>query len=228
MPLQIELTEYRLRFTRPLSPPEAARLRGFFGNTYADEVLLHHHQSDGQLLYEYPRVQFKVLARMAHLIGLAKGGAIVERLWREVDQARIGEEQLPVLEASLVRRRERLGEADALMAYRFRSPWLGLNQANHRRYESCTTDAERQELLARLLIGNCLALAKAFGHRVEARLTAEVGKLYPTPTRLKGVPMLGFRGVFRVNFHLPAQIGIGKSVSRGFGTVEPLWQDGQS
>ena len=32
--------------------------------------------------------------------------------------------------------------------------------------------------------------------------------------------MVGFVGTFRVNFHIPEHAGIGKSVSRGFGTVE--------
>jgi len=36
---------------------------------------------------------------------------------------------------------------------------------------------------------------------------------------LKGVAMMGFKGSFAVNFNLPDYIGIGKSVSRGFGTV---------
>mgnify|MGYP000253421783 CR=1 FL=1 len=37
---------------------------------------------------------------------------------------------------------------------------------------------------------------------------------------LKGVPMLGFLGTFSVNFEIPDYWGIGKSVSRGFGTVK--------
>lgn len=40
------------------------------------------------------------------------------------------------------------------------------------------------------------------------------------PTSLKGTPMLGFLGTFSVNFAIPDYWGIGKSVSRGFGTVK--------
>ena len=147
---------------------------------------------------------------------------MVERLWREVDQARLGHEDLPVLEATLLRRRERLGESAEPFEYSFVNPWIGLNQANHVRYESAPTDSERQTILERVLVGNCLSLAKSFGHQVAVRLTADAGRLRSVPVRLKGVQMLGFRGTFRVNFKLPAWIGIGKSVSRGFGTVEPL------
>jgi hypothetical protein len=92
------ITEYRLRLGRPLIPAEATQLRGFFGRAYSNEVLLHHHQGDGQFLYHYPRVQFKVLDSAACLLGIEQGGDIVERLWREVDAARIGHDNLPVLE----------------------------------------------------------------------------------------------------------------------------------
>src|SRR5689334_20100478 len=95
-PLLLDITEYRLRLSRPLVPAEATLLRGFFGNTYRDEVLLHHHDPGGGLRYDYPRVQFKVLDREADLIGVGKGDEVVTRLWMEVDRARVGPEELPV------------------------------------------------------------------------------------------------------------------------------------
>ncbi len=219
---ELDITEYRLRFERPLVPGEATHLRGFFGSAFAEEQLLHHHRMDGSLVYDYPRVQFKVLDRTAYLIGLAAGADLVTRLWGEVDQARIGEETMPVLEAGLVRRWETLGETTHSIAYHFQTPWMGLNQENHRQYRAIASQDERRALVERILVGNCLSLAKAFGHRVTARLTADARRLRPRPTRLKGIEMLAFLGTFRVNFHLPDHIGIGKSVSRGFGTVERI------
>jgi hypothetical protein len=219
---KLDIIEYRLRFERSLAPGEATHLRGFFGSAFAKEQLLHQHRTDGSLIYAYPRVQFKVLDRTAHLIGLAEGADLVTRLWGEVDQAKIGEETMPVLEAGLVRRREALGETAQSIAYRFRTPWMGLNQENHRQYQAITGLDERRSLVERILVGNCLSLAKGFGHRVAARLIADARGLRPRPTRFKGVEMLAFLGTFRVNFHLPDHIGIGKSVSRGFGTVERL------
>lgn len=216
----LDIVEYRLRFGRPLSPGEATQLRGYFGDAFVDEVLLHHHNPDGSLRYAYPRVQFKVLDQTAHLIGLAEGCDLVARLWATVDQARIGQECLPVLESGLTRRREAVGESDEPVTYRFRTPWLGLNQDNHRCYHIFRDPAKRQRLVERILVGNCLALANVFDHRVAARLTADAGGLKPRLTPLKGMDMMGFVGTFRVNFHLPNRAGIGKSVSRGFGTVE--------
>src|ERR1700756_3513339 len=93
----LDITEYRLRFERPLAPGEATHLRGFVGSAFPEEELVHHHHPHGSLMYAYPRVQFKVIDRTAHLIGLADGCAVVERLWRELDRARLDREDLPVL-----------------------------------------------------------------------------------------------------------------------------------
>ena len=83
----LEITEYRLQLSRSLMPDEATQLRGFFGTAFADEVLLHHHEADGRLRYDYPRVQFKVLDRAAHLIGIANGGAVAYVLGTGPDAA---------------------------------------------------------------------------------------------------------------------------------------------
>jgi hypothetical protein len=219
-PAQIDIVEYRLRLSRALRPPEAAQLRGFFGQRYTGEELLHNHRPDGGFRYDYPRVQYKILDRNAYLIGLAEGAPLMTRLWMEVERTRIGLEELPVLEATLARRREVLGESGALITYRFLSPWLGLNQENHQAYERAGDPAGRRALLERILVGNCLSLAKAMSHQVRARLRADASGLRPVSASLKGVPMLGFVGTFAINFLLPNRLGIGKSVSRGFGTVE--------
>src|SRR5438874_1362282 len=175
--MDLQITEYRLKFERPLSPGEATHLRGYFASAFADEELLHHHRPDGTLVYAYPRVQFKVIDRTARLIGLAEGGELVERLWREVESARLGDEVLPVLEATLLRRREPLGDCPEPAEYRFVNPWLGLNSANYARYQSARADAERWAVLERVLVGNCLSLAKGFAVWVTGRLAADVRRL---------------------------------------------------
>jgi hypothetical protein len=63
---ELDITEYRLRFERPLAPGEATHLRGFVGSAFPEEELVHHHHRDGSRMYDYPRVQFKVIDRTAH------------------------------------------------------------------------------------------------------------------------------------------------------------------
>ena len=64
-------------------------------------------------------------------------------------------------------------------------------------------------------------MSKGLGYTVTDELKADVNVREVT-TRLKGVPMIGFMGKFSVNFEIPDYLGIGKSVSRGFGTVKKI------
>ena len=103
--------------------------------------------------------------------------------------------------------------------YQFRSPYLALNQENFATWER-DRGPSRHRLLERVLVGNLLSLSKGIGLHVEERLHAEVD-LEPDGWHevRPGVRLLGFRGAFRVNFTLPDLWGIGKSSSRGFGTL---------
>lgn len=218
----VDVVEAALIFRRSLGQGEATHLRGFFGREFIDEIMLHHHESDGRFRYEYPKVQFKVIDREARLIGFNEGAELVARIWTEVDQTKIGDEELTIVESKLSRRQAFIGESDQPLTYRFRTPWLGLNQENHAKYDRTSDPSARRQLLERALVGNCLSFAKGFQHHVQARIVADCRELQEIQTRFKGVPMIGFVGVMRVNFHIPDHAGVGKSVSRGFGTVESV------
>ncbi|MFH1008454.1 MAG: CRISPR-associated endonuclease Cas6, partial [Candidatus Latescibacterota bacterium] len=167
---EIHITEYRLKLSRELRRGEVPQLRGFFGRRFAEQVLLHHHREDGSLLYDYPRIQFKVLDRQAVLIGLEEGSELLTQLWLEVDQAKLGSENLPVQEATIQKRRATFGATEGMVTYRFLSPWLALNQKNARRYCDSDNSVERFRLLESIIVGNCLSFAKSFGYTVNMRL----------------------------------------------------------
>jgi len=46
------------------------------------------------------------------------------------------------------------------------------------------------------------------------------GKFNEKMTQFKNQSMLAFTGTFASNTYLPQYIGLGKSVSRGFGTIQ--------
>jgi hypothetical protein len=110
-----------------------------------------------------------------------------------------------------------------MTTYSFLTPWLALNEKNYEKYQRLGTWAERKELLEKVILpANIIAVSKGIGYTVpkEHRIKANIGNRKEVQTRLKGTPMLGFIGTFSVNFEIPDYWGIGKSVSRGFGTVK--------
>jgi hypothetical protein len=64
-----------------------------------------------------------------------------------------------------------------------------------------------------------LGLAKSLGIRFQERIDADCRQLVSIKTSLKGNGIVGFVGKFTLNLRLPELMGLGKSVSRGFGTV---------
>ena len=170
---QISLSKCRLRLARPLRTGEAAAIRGFFGRKFEDEVFMHNHNPDGSVIYQYPRVQFKVLEQTATLIGINEGSELLQRLWLDIDHTRLGDEQLEVLESQFETRNEPLDVTAEPIEYRFVTPWLALNQENFHEYTSTRNAHRRKDELSRILVGNCLGLAKSLGIRFTDRITAD-------------------------------------------------------
>jgi len=112
------------------------------------------------------------------------------------------------------------GVAGDKIVYSFLTPWLALNAKNYEKYQMLGTWGKKKELLEKILIGNIISMSKSLGYTVPAPIEANIHHLKEVKTSLKGTPMLGFLGNFSVNFEIPDYWGIGKSVSRGFGTVE--------
>ncbi|MCA9199775.1 MAG: hypothetical protein KDA87_19680 [Planctomycetales bacterium] len=210
----------RLQLARPMRTGEAPALRGFFGRQFEDEVLMHNHGPNAQLIYQYPRVQFKVLDRHAYVIGLNEGGELLQQLWLGIDQTRIGSEELSVLQSDLQTETATIEVTDEPIRYRFVTPWLALNQKNFQEYTSSRSQSFRREKLNRTLVGNCLGMCKSLGIRLSDHITADCAGLHSIKATLKGQGMIGFVGTFSINLHLPNHLGLGKSVSRGFGTIE--------
>ena len=82
---------------------------------------------------------------------------------------------------------------------------------------------EKNKLLQRALCRNILSMAKGLSCWLtpDQRLSVDL-KVIEKKILLRGESMIGFRGLFKTNFMIPDYLGLGKSVSRGFGTVRRM------
>jgi hypothetical protein len=215
----IEVGIVRFKFSRPILTGEASLARGFFGKLFSDKVLSHHHLLDeGRLLYRYPLVQYKALWGELLVIGIEEGVELIGH-FAHLESIMFDSEELTVLEAHFQHYNEELGAFGQQMKYQFLTPWLALNEENVKVYYRYRSSFKKiQELLSRILVGNILSMTKGLNYTVKDRIYAEV-KVKECRCSLKKNPMLGFVGEFTINFKLPDYIGLGKSVSRGFGTI---------
>ncbi|MEQ8702791.1 MAG: CRISPR-associated endonuclease Cas6 [Phaeodactylibacter sp.] len=202
-----------------LSPRDGHKLRGYFSRLFgAASDLWHNHESDGRPIYRYPLIQYKVVDRQPMLIGVGAGAQLLVEHFLEVRELEIDGLRLPVHSKQVKSRKVEVGVNGNLHRYRFANPWFAFNQHNYQEYQDKPVQ-ERQPFLERLLTGHILAFYKGVEHWEEEKILVNLLEVHPLMAKFKNQPMLMFRGQFVTNARLPEYIGLGKSVSRGFGTV---------
>jgi hypothetical protein len=180
-----------------------------------------HNHLGTKLSYTEPLIRYEASSGRLNAVGICNGAMLLKELPR-LQSLRLGQTDVDVHRQTVTPSRVEVGVVETRLRYRFASECLLLNQENHDRWRRMH-QSEKSELIRRIVIGNILSFAKGIGMSVTARLEAEC-ELVPVGFRtLKpGVRLLGFTGTFSVNFSLPPMWGLGKSTSRGFGTVQPL------
>jgi hypothetical protein len=199
-------------------PNTPEKLRGNIAQKHLSNPLFHQHLEKNKLAYSYPLIHYIVLYGEAIVFGIQEGANEVSRLFTEVDNITIGTKKYPILEKLLNTTIHVFTVTDAQKQYYFVTPWLALNKSNYRKYRNMDWTA-RKNLLSRILIGNILSAAKGLGIKIDKTIFAEIQYVKPVISHIKGSPLLGFYGKFKMNFDLPPLFGIGKSVSRGFGVI---------
>lgn len=198
---------------------DAHKLRGYFGRLFQERSeLLHNHMGNGEFRYAYPQVQYKVIDSTPMLVGIKDGAGLLGELFLKINELNIDGQKYPVHQKNIEGKNVEAGISENSNTYRFETLWMGINQKNHNRY-LIADELEKQHMLERVLIGNCLSFFKSMDHYVEEQIQVK-GTFKEKSTRFKNNRMLAFEGMFTTNLLLPDYIGLGKSVSRGFGTIQ--------
>ncbi len=201
---------------------DAEKIRGYLGNLLWDNPYAHQHKSDGSFLYQYPCVQYKVIGGACLLIAFNEGLKIVKEIFHNLKEINLDGNLQEILSKRLESYITAFSISSNQIQYTYLTPWLALNEKNYEKFRQIKKWEEKKKFLEKILIGNIISMSKSLGYTVSEKIRAEIIKLKEIQTSLKGTPMLGFLGNFSVNFEIPDYFGIGKSVSRGFGTVKKV------
>lgn len=196
----------------------ASQIRGYFATKFQEYVLLHHHKPDG-FVYQYPLIQYKMLSGVPTVVGINEGAEVLVGIFNEYDFLDLGSERYRICEKKVSYLVQEMGWTESPVFYRFLTPWIALNQENYFRYYGMKNSLERNTFLGKILVGNLLSFSKTLGYTVPDTLVCGVS-VKPVKVSVKGVHLMGFSGSFCANFNMPDLLGLGKSVSRGFGTVQ--------
>lgn len=193
------------------------KIRGYLANKFPQYLELHNHLGNDKFKYGYPVIQYKSIGGVPNIIAINDASKILIDIFFDVKEIDMKDKVMSILEKGYVLKTKELGVEDGLVEYEFLTPWMALNQENYDKYARSPED-ERAGILKKVLVGNVLSMAKGLDCWVDKPIEAMI-KLRPVEVKYKDRKMVGFKGRFMTNFAIPDYLGLGKSVSRGFGTV---------
>ena len=201
-----------------LQARDAHKLRGYFGNIFKEySPLLHNHYNDGSSRYAYPLVQYKVIDGIPVLVGFQEGADLLVSLFLKIREIDIEGKQYQIQAKNIQQKQNLLVVNQQLYNYTFKTLWMALNQENYKKY-LCLDEADKNKFLNHQLQNSILSFYKGLSFRTDERIMA-ITQLEEKQTQFKDQPMLAFSGRFTTNAYIPELAGIGKAVSRGFGTI---------
>ena len=209
-----------IKTDKPLINTHAVSLRGYIGRQYPQLALLHNHSSNNSLIYTFPRVLYQIIDGHPVIIGIDEGVDAVKQIVSTLTQVSLKGTAYIVKEIEDYEKEVDFGVIKSEASYSFLTPWLALNERNFEQYQQLEGWTKKKDFLEKILIGNIISMSKGLGYTVSEPIKANIINLREVSTSLKGTPMLGFLGSFSVNFEIPDYWGVGKSVSRGFGTIK--------
>ncbi len=219
--MQIQTTKIKFSDIN-LHTRDAHKLRGYFGNLFKEKSpLLHNHFESGQNRYAYPLVQYKIINKTPHLIGLNEGAELLIELFLKIKEIKIEEKLYPIYSKNITNQLSIIGIDSNLNEYKFQTLWMALNQNNFNKYINLLPGKEKKDFLEKVLIGNILSFFKYMNYKAEERIYVKLN-FTEKETLFKNRQMIAFAGTFTTNVLLPDLIGLGKAVSRGFGTIKKI------
>lgn len=212
-------------FTLTLDPAHpvhdtAPDLRGFFDAKLAGYTKLHRDEA-GTFIHRYPVLQSRTIGNVFTVTGVNEGARVLKTICNEQKEIRQGTGIFRVTGNSTAINNEEFGITDTPRSYEFVTPWLAFNQESYKKFYTLKGKEERDGFVQKILVKNISSVSKALG----CDLTGEIActtNLHFQKDRLNGVSVMAFTGKFQVNFLIPDYLGIGRSVSHGFGAVKKV------
>jgi hypothetical protein len=205
--------EYPLRFS-------ADELRSFLNKKMAEYITLHKDDTAG-FIHRYPVLQCKQIKTGLIMIGISQGAGWLCRSTHDRTILGTGESTCRITARDPAIRSEPFGVADASITYEFLTPWLALNQQHAKKFYDLNGKLQRDAFMQKLLAAHLHTLAKSLDYGITIPVSCEA-KVRFRRDRIGRENVMVFLGKFVTNLTIPDYLGIGLSVSQGYGTIKRI------
>lgn len=224
----MKLSTLIVQFGNEIEPREIQLFRGAVVTSLKNKDKFFHNHTENGVAYLYPRIQYKRIHKKAAIVCVKEGIKSIGELFYAGDyRYKMGEREVGMQIESINTYQCDIDFCEIPMRYRLLN-WLPLNSENYKEYQTIEGMAQRISFLEEKLIGNLLSFFTEMGFRAEKQIELHITDI--TGQRLahyKGVRLMAFDIEFKVNLTLPQYIGLGKSVSVGFGILTRIINNGQ-
>lgn len=226
-----DLHTLSLTFRLPLKHRQIEAFRGAFADMAgkANDYFHNHNNSEtgsAEVLYRYPRIQYRVHNGMATVFGINEGAVALSKLAdsNQLEQFRMGGRHIP-LQVSEMREvqhfKPKVMPRNQMQRYRIYR-WLPLNQANYTLYKAYDKLTDKGPFLENILKGHIVDFAENMGWEIPTNrkikvVINDIDRV--TKVNLFDTDMVAFDLVFSTNALLPDRIGLGRKKAFGFGWI---------
>jgi len=172
-------------------------------------------------IHRYPVLQCKQVKRNLMVTGIGQGADCLCHLTGDLTTLGSGENSCRITARDPAIRSELFGVIDASDTYEFQTPWLALNQQHAKKFYDLNGKPQRDAFMQKLLMSHLTTLAKSLDYTITVPITCEA-KVRFLRERIERENVIVFLGKFRTNLRIPDYLGIGRSVSQGYGTIKRI------
>lgn len=189
------------------------------------DIFHNHNQSSGSI-FRYPLIQYKKINDNPAIMCLGEGTDHIHKFFENKGQVVfINGTEHKIEIKNLNMNQFTMQVWNTQFEYTIEN-WLALNEENYKNFIKIESLHEKVLFLEKTLTANILAFAKGISWTIEKKIELNILKVSePKFIKVKDTKLSAFNVVFNTNVFLPNFIGLGKSVSKGFGTVKQRKRD---
>lgn len=205
-PLRFSLPEFRAALARELaefqaSAPDAA--------------------GAGQVVYRYPAILCRQLKNDLVVVGICQGARFLHHLACTAPELVPGDNSCRIISRDPELHNKEFGITGRMHEYEILTPYLALNQQNAKKFYELKGKPARDAFMQKILTGHLNTLAKSLDYPLPEPITCTPHIRF-IQERIDRENRIVFLGKFTTNLCIPDYLGIGQSVSAGYGTIRKI------